>query len=378
LFRSNIDFNSTVWTQEIRFQSPEKADRFKWLLGGYYESRAFDANDAFDYTALGASLFGLAEAGQNRVIADQLRTTYAVFGQVDYKPIEPLTLFAGLRFESSNFEIDRLRRFDTATGSTELIPRVQLEDNNSELIPRFGLQYRFSPAVMAYATISKGYRPGGFNYRADTAETRRYQEEKTWTYEVGVKSSWLNDRLTANLSFFHNDVNGYQVLLVDNVGFFRDIAGADVSATGLEFELKAKPIQDLELVAGVGYVNSRFTNYRNPLTGIDLSDNRVPFAPDFTYNIAAQYRAPIGIFARLELRGYGTTYFDDANQVKQAPFALLNLRLGYEWKNYGVYLFANNLLDTRYIKSGFQFPPPDVTAGFGEPVSVGFQLRAKF
>jgi iron complex outermembrane recepter protein len=378
LFRSNIDFNSTVWTQEIRLQSPEKADRFKWLLGGYYESRSFDANDAFDYTALGAALFELPAAGQSRVIADQFRTTYAVFGQVDYKPVEPLTLFAGLRFEASNFDLDRLRRFDTATSSTVLFPRVQREDSSSEFIPRFGLQYRFSPAVMAYATIAKGYRPDGFNYRADTEDIRRYQEEKTWTYEAGVKTSWLNDRLTANLSFFHNDVNGYQVLLVDNFGFFRNIASADVKATGLEFELKAEPIKGLELVAGVGYVNSRFTSYRNPLTGTDLSDNRVPFAPDVTYNIAVQYRAPIGIFARLELRGYGKTYFDDANQVKQDPFALVNLRLGYEWRNYGIYVFANNLFDTRYITSGFQFPPPSVTAGFGEPVTYGFQLRANF
>ena len=377
--RSNIDFNSTVWTQEIRLQSPEKADRFKWLLGGYYESRAFNVgNDAFDYTVLGASFFGLPAAGQNRVTADLFRATYAVFGQVDYKPVDPLTLFAGLRFEASNFDLDRQRTFDTVNSSTVLSPKVQRADSSSEYIPRFGLQYRFSPNVMAYGTIAKGYRPGGFNYRADTEDIRRYQEEKTWTYEAGVKSSWFGDRLTANLSFFHNDVNGYQVLLVDNFGFFRNIASADVKATGLEFELKAQPVKGLEFVAGVGYVNSRFTSYKNPLTGIDLSDNRVPFAPDVTYNIAVQYRAPNGIFARLELRGYGKTYFDDANQVKQDPFALVNLRLGYEWRNYGIYVFANNLLDTRYITSGFQFPPPNVTAGFGEPVTYGFQLRANF
>jgi len=379
LARSNIDFSSTVWTQEIRFQSPESSDRFKWLLGGYYESRAFDVNnDAFDYTALGAALFGLPEAGQNRVIADLFRTTYAVFGQVDYKPVEPLTLFAGLRFEFSNFDVDRQRIFQTTNSVTVLNPRVQQEDDSSEWIPRFGLQYRFSPNVMAYATVSKGYRPGGFNYRADTEEIRRYQEEKTWTYEAGVKSSWFNNRLTANFSIFHNDVNGYQVLLVDDFGFFQNIASADVSATGLEFELKAQPIEGLDVVFGLGYVNSRFTSYQNPLTGEDFNDNRVPFAPDITYNIAVQYRAPIGVFARLELQGFGLTFFDDANQVKQDPFALVNLRLGYEWRNYGIYLFANNLFDTRYITSGFLFPPPNVTAGFGEPVTYGFQIRATF
>jgi iron complex outermembrane receptor protein len=376
--RSVIDFKSTVWTQEIRFQSPENADRFRWLLGGYYESRSFDADDAFDYTELGATLFGLPSAGQNRVIADQLRTNYALFGQVDYKPIKPLTLFAGLRYESSVFNLDRQRTFETPTSVTILNPRVQEEDSSSEFIPRFGLQYHFSPNVMAYATIAKGYRPAGFNYRADTDDTRSYQEEKTWTYEAGVKSSWFGNRLIANLSVFHNDVKDYQVLLVDEFGFFRNIVGADVKATGLELELTAQPMKGLEFVAGLGYVDSRFKRYQNPLIGSDFSDNRVPFAPNITYNMAAQYRAPMGIFARLEVRGYGKTFFDDANQVKQDPFALVNLRLGYEWRNYGIYAFANNLFDTRYIISGFQFPPPSVTAGFGEPVTYGFQVRATF
>lgn len=377
--RSVIDFNSRVWTQEIRFQSPEAADRFKWLVGGFYESRAFDVgNDAFDYTALGAALFGLPSAGQNRVIADQLGTTYAVFGQVDFKPIEPLTLFAGLRYQASNFDLDRQRIFQTADSVTVLSPRIQQEGSSNEVIPRFGLQYRFSPSVMAYATISKGYRPAGFNYRADIEAIRNYQEEKTWTYEAGLKSSWFDNRLTANFSVFHNNVDGYQVLLVDNFGFFRSIASADVSGTGFEFELKAQPLKGLEFVAGLGYVDSRFTSYNNPLTGTDLSDNRVPFAPDVTYNIAVQYRAPIGIFVRLELQGYGTTFFDDANQVKQNPFTLVNLRLGYEWRNYGIYVFANNLFNARYITSGFLFPPPNVTAGFGAPVTYGFQIRATF
>ncbi len=379
LARSVIDWNSTVWTQEIRFQSPANADRFKWLIGGYYERRAFNVdNDAFEYTALGAARFGLESAGQNRVIAEQDRNIYAVFGQIDYKPIDPLTLFVGLRYETSDYDLDRRRIFAAADSVTILNPRIQTEDSSSEVIPRFGLQYRFSRNVMAYATIAKGYRPSGFNYRADTEDIRRYQEEKTWTYEVGVKSSWFGDRLIANLSVFHNDVDGYQVLLVDEFGFFRNIASADVSATGLEFELGAQVVRGLDITAGFGYVNSRFTRYRNPLLGSDLGDNRVPFAPDITYNLALQYRSPIGIFVRAELRGYGTTYFDDANQVKQDPFAIVNLRLGYEWRNYGIYVFANNLFDTRYITSGFQFPPPNVTAGFGEPVTYGFQLRADF
>ncbi|MBE9014155.1 TonB-dependent receptor, partial [Pseudanabaenaceae cyanobacterium LEGE 13415] len=377
--RSIIDIDSTVWSQEIRLQSPSTANRVRWLLGGYYESRAFNVNnDGIEFTPTGAAAFGLPSAGLNRVRADQNRATYAAFGQIDYKPIDPLTLFAGLRFESSRLSLDRERTFETGGVVSITNPQIQDQLTSSELIPRFGAQYRFSPNVAVYATIAKGYRPNGFNYRADTESVRRFGEERTWTYEAGIKSSWFNDRLTANLAVFHNDVDGYQVLLVDDFGFFRNVTNANVKATGAELELRAQVSRGFEVIAGLGYVDSRFKNYRNPFTGTDFSDNRVPYSPNLTYNLALQYRSPGGIFARAELRGFGRTFFDDANLVEQTPFALINLRLGYEWRNYGIYLFANNLFDTRYITTGFLFPPPRVTAGFGEPVTVGFQVRANF
>ncbi|MFM2062632.1 MAG: hypothetical protein RLZZ507_2302 [Cyanobacteriota bacterium] len=380
VLRQIIDINSTVWSQELRFQSPESADRFRWLLGGYYEGRDFNVvNDTIERTATATAIFGVPE-GRNRVSAEQSRNTYAVFGQLDYKLIEPLTLFAGLRYETADSTLSRRRVLETPGGG--VIPlSAELkgaEISSSALIPRFGLQYQITPNLMAYGTIAQGYRPSGLNYRADDDATRQYREETSWTYEAGLKSSWLDNRLIANLSVFRTNVNDYQVLLTDNDGFFRDIANADVDITGLEFELKAQPVKGLDLIAGVGYVDSKFQNYTNPFTGINYSNNRVPLAPELTYNLAIQYRSSGGIFARGELRGYGTNYFDDANEIKQDPFVLVNARIGYEWKKYGIYLFANNLFDTRYINSGFFFPPPNVTAGFGDPAMYGVQIKASF
>ncbi len=381
LLQQDLAINSTIWSQEFRLQSPETADRWRWLLGAYYESRDFNViNDTFKYTDAGAAAFGLSAPGNNRISAEQNRQTYAVFGQIDYKPIPPLTLFAGLRYETAEADLARRRVFENTNGTVnQLSPELRGATLSSdEFIPRLGLQYNFSPNLMAYATIAKGYRPSGFNYRADIEDTRRFQEETSWTYEAGLKSSWLDDRLSANLSVFQTDVDNYQVLLTDDFGFFRNVTNANVKVTGLEFEVKATPITGLDVIAGIGYVDSKFKNYRNPFTGGDFSNNRVPFAPELTYNLAVQYRSSGGIFARAELRGYGVTYFDDANQVKQDPYALVNARIGYEGEKYGIYLYANNLFDTRYITSGFLFPPPNVTAGFGEPVTYGVQVRANF
>ncbi|WP_392477512.1 TonB-dependent receptor domain-containing protein [Nostoc sp. C110] len=363
--------DSTLWTQELRFQSPETAKRFQWLLGSYYESRDFNVGDAqTDFPGF----------GRFRRTGDDYRQTYAVFGQVDYQLIEALTVFAGLRYESSDASSDST--YDLVNADGTLTPQRPAFNNekvsNNELIPRFGLKYQFNPNLMGYVTIAKGYRPGGLNYRANSEAELRFGEEKTWSYEIGLKSSWLSDRLIANLSVFHNDVNNYQVLQYDESGFFGRVSNVDLKATGVEFELKAKPAKGFDLTASVGYVDSIYKNYLNSDTGVDLSNNQVPLSPQFTYNLAAQYRSQSGLFARAELRGYGITYFDDANQIKQEPYALVNARIGYEAEKYGIYLYANNLFDTRYITSGYLFPVPDGTAGFGDPVTYGVQVKANF
>lgn len=362
------DITSTLWTQEFRLQSPESAQQLQWLLGAYYESRDFVVDDAR------TEFFGL---GTFRRTGDDSRQTYAVFGQVDYQPIDPLTLFAGLRYESSTAYSDSTYESVAGGGAlTALRPAFNDEKATSdEVIPRLGLKYQFNPNLMAYGVIAKGYRPSGLNYRANSVSALRFGEEKTWSYELGLKSAWWDNRLLANLSFFHNDVSDYQVLQFDESGFFGRVNNVDLKATGVEFELNAKPTKGFDLIASVGYVDSKYKNYFNSETGIDLSDNRVPLAPQFTYNLAAQYRSPIGIFARAELRGYGITYFDDDNEIKQDPYVVFNARIGYEWEKTGVYVYANNLFDTRYITSGFLFPPPAGTVGFGDPFTFGFQIR---
>nr|ACN96029.1 TonB-dependent receptor [Fischerella sp. MV11] len=375
------EFNSTVWTQEIRFQSPLDSDQFRWLFGGYYESYEYNTvADGFRLTEQGASAFGFPAPGTDRASGELYRNTYAVFGQVDYKPVPSLTLTAGLRYESNKTRLDRRRNYELAAGGSFPIGETvnDVEQNSDELIPRLAVEYRFNPNLMIYTSITRGYKPGGLNYRADTEVGRPFEEETSWNYEVGLKSSWFDNRLTANLAVFNTQVDNYQVPLPDISGQFRNIVNAGVSITGFELELKAEPIDGFNLITGFGYIDGKFTDYTNPFTGQNFNGNRLTYTPKFTYNLAAQYRSPGGgIFARMELQGFGTYFFDDANEIQQDPFALVNARIGYEGKNYGVYLFANNIFDTEYVTSAFAFPPR-ILASYGNPVTYGIQVRASF
>ena len=381
LVRRRAQFDSTVWSQELRIQSPQNADKFRWLLGGYYESNRFNAGKSgLQFSSLAAQQFGLPAPGFDNTTYDTNRDTRAIFGQVDYKPIEPLTLTAGLRYESSSTNLDRQRVYEI-DGSSATVPVGQalndIEENDSIVLPRFALEYRFNPNLMAYSSVSRGYKPGGLNPTANDDSVLRYGKETSWNYEVGLKSSWLDDRLTANLALFTTQLNDYQAVVSSFDRLSSTVVNGDARINGLEFEVRANPIKGLDLIAGIGYIDAEFTNYVNPFTNERFDGNKLTYAPQYTYNLAAQYRSDGGFLTRLELQGNGKTFFDDANRLKQNPFALVNARIGYERDNYGVYLFANNLFETEYLLTAFTALGVD-RGGYGNPRTFGLQVRANF
>ncbi|ESA33396.1 hypothetical protein N836_21485 [Leptolyngbya sp. Heron Island J] len=375
---------NTVFSQELRLQSPEAAERFEWILGGYFESNQFDSvNNGLingnDIATIFGPTFPLPPGSTNVANAEVNSDTFAVFGQVNYRPIDALTLTTGLRYESTNSTLEKFERTITIPGlpDTTLISLDEIEQNGNELLPRFAAEYRFSSDLMAYGSITRGYRPSGVNIGPGDEASATFDAERSWNYEVGLKSSWLDDRLAINLALFHTPVDNFQVLQFDLIGnSFTD--NADVSITGFELEARATPLIGFDIIAGFGLTDAEFTNFTNPFTGDDAEGNNLQFSPDVTYNLALQYRSPQGLFGRLELQGLGTTFFDDANTLKQEPYAIVNARLGYEFDNTGIYLFGNNIFDQEYINQAFAFPPFGTIASFGIPANYGVQVRTRF
>ena len=366
-----VQIDSTVLSQELRLQSVGENSPFTWLLGGYYEHRDFNVGE--EGFRIGADLGGPSVSVTQAEIDED---TYALFGQVSYRPIEPLTLTAGLRYEIFNstlIEAISESVLGTASFSDE-------SNNGDEFLPRFALEYQVAPNVMIYGSIAKGYRAQGVNFRATTPEQLFFNAERSWNYEVGVRSSWLDDRLIANLTFFHNPIEDYQVPSTDPAtGLFGFVDNAGVTINGIEAELQATPIEGLDVVAGFGYLDATYTDYEDPILG-NFDGNILPYSPDYTFNVAVQYRSPNGIFARLEAQGFGTTFFNDDNSLKQDPYVQFNGRLGYEFDaNQGIYLFGNNIFDYRpFTTQAFFFGGTLIPSTYGAPATYGIQYRARF
>ncbi|MBE7385543.1 MAG: TonB-dependent receptor [Leptolyngbya sp. SIO1E4] len=370
------DFASRVFTQELRVQSPEASDRLQWIVGGYFETSTFENDRAF-INGLDTPATSPLPAGENRGDGDTDSRTLAAFGQVSYGVTEALTLTTGLRYENTRTTTDFERIFTSRDG-TLVLPLLDLNDieaDGSELLPRFAIDYRLSPNVLLYGSITRGYRPPGASFDPISEDTAVFEAETSWNYEVGLKSSWLEDRLSVNVAAFYNDVSNFQFPSIQDGNVV--IGNADTRIIGGELELIARPVSGLELIAGLGILNAEFRNGTDAFTGLPLEGNRTPFTPNLTYNVAAQYRSENGLFGRLEVIGFGNTFFDELNTIEQEAFALVNLRLGYEADNYGIYLFANNLFDTEYITQAFELTS-GTAAIFGAPRTLGLQVRARF
>ncbi|MEM9215421.1 MAG: TonB-dependent receptor [Cyanobacteria bacterium P01_F01_bin.150] len=377
-FRSGeftVDIDANVFSQEFRLQSPEAASEWQWLTGLYYESRSFDTEDD-GFTFGPDSVMGMP-GGSILRFADIDENLFAVFGQASYQPTEALTLTAGLRYETINSTLDSFERILTNPGlpPQTLVAFDDVEQDDDIFLPRVAVEYRFNPNIMAYGSIARGYRPSGVNFRPDNEGTLTFEGKRSWNYEIGVKSSWLDDRLGVNFAAFYNPVKDYQVQEFDSTSFVPiAISNADARIAGFELEARATPIDGFAITAGFGLADAHFTDFPGRP---DRDDNALPFAPEFTYNLGLQYRSSIGIFGRLELAGLGGIFFNEDNTLRQDPYAIVNARLGYEFDQYGIYLFANNLFDTEYLT--FASPiTANPTGLFGTPATFGAQFRAKF
>lgn len=380
IFQVSNEFDSNLWSQEIRFQSPSSADRLSWIGGVYFEYRDFSTrDDGLTFGSLASGLLGnpfLLPGTTQFSNGESDQTTYALFGQVTYRPIEPLALTTGLRYETTNSNLDNFQDVLSIPGfPSQVTTTLSGEANSDAILPRFALNYDFNDNVTTYASISRGYKPAGVNFRPEDENTLAFDEELSWNYELGVKTVWLEDRLGANFSVFYNPIRDYQVISVDLLDNVTSISNADAEVIGVEMEVKATPMDGFDLIAGVGYASATIDEFTGE-GGQVFQDNRISFSPDLTYNLAAQYRHSRGFFGRLELQGFGSAFFDSENTLKQDPYAIVNARLGYEYNNYGFYVFANNLLNTEYTTNISNLLGNRVGT-FGVPATVGFQIRTK-
>jgi outer membrane receptor protein involved in Fe transport len=424
-------------SHEFRVASPS-TDRFRIVAGAFYQRQSNDIHQDYQIPGLAPELSVNGWPGtlwltqQHRVDKD-----YAMFGEASYDITPTLTFTAGGRaFIYDNTLIgffgfgrnpgggytdapyngagssktgyiqcfttggQRLRDALATGGATTLLPPavagapctnlgvatnggvIPVEASGQGVTYRFNLSWKPYQGLLLYGTVSRGFRPGGINRRADVSP---YAADFLTNYEVGAKTTWLGGKLRFNAAFYRQDWDKFQFSFLGQNSFTEIHNGPNARIWGAEFD-SALTLGGLSLTASGSYTDAKITknlclsddptftctspagNMPSSLNGI-----RLPITPKVKLNGTARYTAPLGdakVYGQAVVSYQSSAASDIRTAIFEAgtgdiinPAALLgrlkafttaNFALGAEFKNFNLEVFIENAFDTRGQLSRFQ------------------------
>ena len=340
-----------LWSQELKAVY-DNGGPFTGLFGFYYQDT--------DFT--------------RRVVAANARNdvnarTAAAFTELSYRLTEQLTLTGGARLSYDASDIDFRGPF-SFTNSVDF----------TSVQPKVSVGYQVTDAVRLYGLISQGYKAGGFNHAVATPQDANpYRPEKALNFEIGARNAFFDGRFLLSGAVYHIKSEDKQIYVgvVPNM-VIRNVGAA--SSTGVEIETTLRPTELLTLSGSVAYGVSRFDDYVDPVTRLDFSGNRVPYAPEFTLHASFRQVLPQSFFdGTIALTGavhvFSRTYFDEANTLAQPGYATLDAGLEAEFRQgWALKLFGTNLTDEIYRTYSYRSGPA-VFSNIGQGRIVGVTLR---
>lgn len=402
---SNIHRTQSGWSEELRFQSlpveppaPATDDKatdgkdgkqvaivppenhFHWRAGFFFQDNVTTGDDLRNYSVPVESFgpFSYFLPVNARTTYTQTENNYAVYLNGGYN-FGNLDLDGGVRADYTEKFFDRAESSVLNTSLLNPGGVIRFGGNYDQwtAAPSLGLTFHLTKEIDLFARSSYGFKPGGFSAFTDDPKLAGYKRETVWASEAGVRLKALNDKLHAQLTGYYDSIHNYQV---EQTFSFTDYLVANAphaTSYGVEFEASWELAHGLTLSGNIGYNQTTLDSYHDPITGANLSGNIPPFVPQYTALAALDYACDCGLRFHLDYVGVGATNYQatDLPIYRQGAYALLNARVGYEYRNYGVYLFGRNLTDKAYYTQ----ISPDIDAGvIGERRILGVMAQLKF
>lgn len=353
-------------TAELRLSSAGK-NRVDWTVGGFYSDRTTHANNSEVLADPTTGAFLQQPQGDvyTRLIFDHLRQL-AGFGEGSAHLTDAFTLTFGARYFNYTRDVGGSTPLGLDLVGASDAPYRQVSSSQSGWVTKTNLSYQFTNQLMVYATASQGFRPGGVNQVLGLPNALTpYQSDSLWNYEIGTKTSWLNNRLIFDIDGYLINWSNMQVTGQTPNGAFAFITNAGAAQVkGLEIDLTAEPIANLQISANAAITHAALTEdqVNSNVLGPGQKGDAIPDTPRFTAGISAQYSFPLtpllGGMARIDESYIGQRYSEfnnsDGFDVELPAYSLTNARIGVEGasKDWGVYFYADNVFNKVGINIG--------------------------
>jgi outer membrane receptor protein involved in Fe transport len=373
-FTANPIFQATqsqlqhLMSQEVVLKS-KPFRRLAWLGGVYFFFQGFDRSVRVDVPANNmVQMIDFADKRQGN----------AFFFQATYHDlfVERFSVTAGVRMDGEQSRLD-YQNIVYLNGTSMPAPDTIFTPLEFvQLSPKLAFNYEVSNFTSVYATFSKGYKTGGFNsnlIRAeDLKEHLHFEPEDSWNYEIGVKTTFMQNKVQAEAALFYIDWSNQQIFqpVPTGQGTMLKNAGESVSK-GFELSARANPFHNFDVVLAYGFTDARFvTHVVDSLN--DYSDNYIPYVPRHTFSLQLSQVFDLpdnGLAEQINIsalyRGVGKHYWNEQNTQFQDSYGLLDMRVGVKRGDLRMDIWAKNLLGTEY--SAFYFEIPQLRGRYAQP-----------
>jgi iron complex outermembrane receptor protein len=402
-FKIRVDIEQDQLSQELQFVG-DAGESWRYVAGLYY-FKEHGSEKETDTVPVPIAVPG------NPLLPPTLTTVtledreiystsqaYAAYGQLTWSPAmlnHDLDVTLGGRYTVDK----RKARKDSEIYFTN---GEQKDDSRwSNFNPSLTLDYSWTDDLSTFAKVVTAYKSGGYNVRStEDGFTPPFDEEHLVSYELGLKSSWWNNRLSVNASAFRAEYKDLQLQQITNNAtiFLTDVFNVgEAQIDGFELDIMAVLVRGLTMQLSYGYTDADFIEYIDQRGGSSTEGENVadqaemPYAPEHNYTLGFEYQrglgdGPLMFTASVDYQWtderYGTAFNDDRDGFFLDDYGLLNARLALTDiavgpANLSLALWGRNLDDQEYKVHAISLGA--YRAGyFGEPKSYGIDLTLNF
>jgi outer membrane receptor protein involved in Fe transport len=252
-------------------------------------------------------------------------------------------------------------------------------------LPKLGVTYDLANDVVLSLTVQRGYRAGGSSLNEQRAEISSFGPEYTTSYECGVRSKWLDNRLVLNANAYLTDWKDQQVsvqLTPDSIYDTQIINAGKSRLHGFELEMRSLVTKTLNLYAGVGFSRAKFRDFNvdvGTLSG-SLRGKDFPRAPRWTLSGGATFSNPSGLFANFNANHHSAYYQGIVDQSIRdiSGRTLVNAKLGWQGRHLSAFLVASNIFNAQKVDQFFSDIDGRRRGTLNAPRILGLTFESQF
>jgi iron complex outermembrane recepter protein len=392
-----ISFSKRImnsFTQEVRLVS-SGTNRFNWILGGFYSKVRLNQTEATSVLGFARFASSPTDIGIESFFSRNIREM-SVFGEVGYKITDKLTATFGMR------------RFDIKTRNNLLVsgPLIGLPTppsqpgNENGLTYKGVLSYKPTKDTLLFASYTTGYRPGAPNFPSldpnDTPYPASYNSDRLAQYELGIKTNWLDRRLSFNGSLFYIDWKDIPVVFLTESGSNYIINGPKARNIGAEIDVTARPIDGLSFSFNLGITDAKYAgDFTNPLSTVQIKKGDIlPEVSRINLSTSIDYEWSIDNDIKASVGG-NVAHIGRQAQVGESSTGPTGTRPSYNtiglnaalgFGRIDISLFARNLFDERGLLSNAQLAAESINGAasgrrsinYIQPRTFGASIAYKF